>query len=70
MNFFEHQQQARLARARIALRAAYGYARLRQWKQMWDWLNGALRNDPFALFEKRYLDLALASLQRRLRRVR
>lgn len=63
-------EQARLARARIALRAAYGYARLRQWKQMWGWLGVALRNDPFAPFERRYLDLALASLQRRLRRIR
>lgn len=63
-------ERARLARARIALRAAYGYARLRQWKQMWGWLGVALRNDPFAPFERRYLDLALASLQRRLRRIR
>lgn len=61
------QRQARRARARIALRAAYGFAKLHNWRQFERWLGVALRNDPMALFERRYLDLALASLQRRLR---
>ena len=61
------QRQARRARARIALRAAYGYAKLRDWRQTRIWFGVALHNDPGALFERRYFDLAIASLQRRLR---
>ena len=60
-------QQARRARSRIALRAAYGYAKLRNWGETRRWLGVALHNDPAALFERRYFDLALSSLQRRLR---
>lgn len=58
-------QQARRARARIALRAAYGYAKLSDWKETLHWLSVVLRNDPLAFFERHYLDLAIASLRRR-----
>ena len=58
--------QARQARARIALRAAYGYAKLHNWPETRHWLSVALHNDPAALLERRYFDLALASLRRRL----
>jgi glycosyltransferase involved in cell wall biosynthesis len=61
------QSQARQARARIALRAAYGSAKLRDWREARRWLGVALRNEPGALFERRYFDLAVASLRRRLR---
>jgi glycosyltransferase involved in cell wall biosynthesis len=60
-------RQARQARARIALRAAYGYVKLRDWREARSWLGVALHNDPRALFERRYFDLAAASLRRRLR---
>ena len=58
--------QARQVRARIALRAAYGYAKLHNWPETRHWLSVALHNDPAALLERRYFDLALASLRRRL----
>lgn len=61
------QRKARRARAQIALRAAYGFAKVSQWQLAGHWLGVALRNDPRVFFERRYFDLALASLQRRLR---
>jgi glycosyltransferase involved in cell wall biosynthesis len=61
------ERQARQARARIALRAAYGYIKLGAWQESRRWLGVALHNDPRALFERRYFDLAAASLRRRLR---
>ncbi len=39
-------QQARRARARIAFRAAYGYAKLRDLARRRRWLGVALHNDP------------------------
>jgi glycosyltransferase involved in cell wall biosynthesis len=62
------KRQARRARASIALRAAYGYTRLRDWPQARRWLRLALQEDPLAPLQRRYLDLALASLRRRLLR--
>lgn len=60
-------RQALQARARIALRAAFGYARLRHWSETRRWLAVALRSDPLVFFERRYIDLATASLRRRFR---
>jgi glycosyltransferase involved in cell wall biosynthesis len=60
------QQQARRARARIALRAAYGNLKSGNWSETRRWLGIVLRNDRLAFFERRYLDLALASLRRRI----
>jgi glycosyltransferase involved in cell wall biosynthesis len=61
------RQRLRQTRARYRLQAFYGSLKLRQWKVASGWLAAALRDDPLALFERRWLDLAIASLQRRLR---
>jgi glycosyltransferase involved in cell wall biosynthesis len=62
----QFHRQIRRARARIALRAAYGHAKLRDANKTRHWLGVVLRNDPSALFERRYFDLGIASLQRRI----
>jgi glycosyltransferase involved in cell wall biosynthesis len=53
-------------RARFRLQAFYGNLKLRHWREAGSWLAGALRDDPLALFERRWLDLAIASLKRRM----
>jgi hypothetical protein len=58
--------QARRTRARIALRAAYGHAKLRDYRKTRLWLGVVLINDPLAFFERRYIELGVATLQRRL----
>lgn len=60
------QKQISQARARIALRAAYGYAKLRDGKKIRHWIRIVLQNDPLAIFERRYIDLGIASLRRRI----
>jgi glycosyltransferase involved in cell wall biosynthesis len=60
------ERQARRARSRIALRAAFGYAKLGDWRMTGRWLAAVARSDPLAPFERHYLDLFLASLRRRL----
>jgi glycosyltransferase involved in cell wall biosynthesis len=60
------RQRLRRTRARYSLQAFYGSLKLRQWKVAGRWLAAALSDDPMALFERRWLDLAIASLQRRL----
>lgn len=62
----QFQRKVRQARAQIALRAAYGYAKVFDWHKAGHWLGVTLRNDPRAIFERRYVDLALASLRRRM----
>ncbi|OGO37444.1 MAG: hypothetical protein A2W35_16300 [Chloroflexi bacterium RBG_16_57_11] len=59
------RRQTRRTRAEIALRAAYGYAKLRDFKRTRIWLGVVLRNDSLAIFERRYIDLGFASLRRR-----
>jgi len=59
------QRQARKARGMIALHASYGYLKLRKRDEAWRWLIRALDSDPAALFRRRWIDLALASLFRR-----
>ena len=61
----EVSRRARQTRARFQLQAFYGSLKLHQWKATAHWLAGALRDDPSALFERRWLDLALASFRRR-----
>ncbi len=56
----------RQTRARFRLQAFYGSLKLRQWKAALRWLAAALSDDPLAPFERRWFDLAIASLQRRL----
>jgi len=63
----EVERQARRARARIALHAAYGRYKLRDFRLALRWLVFALRHDPSAPLERRWLDLGLARLQRRRR---
>ena len=60
------QKQIRRARARIALRAVYGYVKLRDRKGALHWIGVVLKNDPLAIFERRYMDLGIASLRRRI----
>jgi glycosyltransferase involved in cell wall biosynthesis len=64
----EVQAQARTTRARIALHAFYGCFKQRSWNEAWSWLALALRNNPTALFERRWWDLGAASVRRRLKR--
>jgi hypothetical protein len=59
-------RQIRRARARIALRAAYGYGKLRDYPKTRFWLGVVFQNDPWAVFERHYIDLGIASLRRRL----
>jgi hypothetical protein len=60
------RQRLRRTRARFRLQAFYGSLKLRQWNAARRWLAAALRDDPLSPFERRWLDLAIASLQRRL----
>ena len=62
----QRRKQARRARARIALRAAYGYAKLRDYPKTRLWLGIVFENDPLVIFERRYIDLWIASLWRRI----
>jgi glycosyltransferase involved in cell wall biosynthesis len=60
------QKQQRRARSVIALHAAHGYFKSRQWGDASQWLASALQSDPLAIFQRRWLDLALAGFMRRL----
>jgi glycosyltransferase involved in cell wall biosynthesis len=60
-------RQLRRTRARFRLQAFYGSLKLRQWKAANRWLAAALSDDPLAPFERRWVDLAIAGLKRRLR---
>jgi glycosyltransferase involved in cell wall biosynthesis len=66
----EVSRRARQTRARFQLQAFYGSLKSRQWKAAAHWLAGALHDDPGSPFERRWLDLALASLRRRIPRPR
>jgi len=58
-------EQARRAKARIALHAVYGYAKQSKWLKAARWLSYALNNDPFVVFDKLWWQLAAARLARR-----
>jgi glycosyltransferase involved in cell wall biosynthesis len=60
------RRMAGYTRARICLQAFYGELKQRKWRASLGWLNQAIRNDPLSLVDRRWLDLGLASLQRRL----
>jgi hypothetical protein len=62
------RQRMRRTRARFRLQAFCGCLKLHQWNASRRWLAAALSDDLLAPFERRWLDLAIASLQRRLRR--
>jgi glycosyltransferase involved in cell wall biosynthesis len=55
-------------RARICLQAFYGELKQNKWRASLGWLIQAIRNDPSSLVDRRWLDLGLASLRRRLSR--
>ncbi len=61
-------RQANYARAVIGLHALYGSLKLRRWGPAVGWLGYALRRNPALLFDRRWRDLALAGLRRRLAR--
>jgi glycosyltransferase involved in cell wall biosynthesis len=58
-------QQAKRARADIQLHAFYGAIKMRQWRAAFEWLRRSLKKDPSAIFQRRWLDLAIASVTRR-----
>ena len=60
------RRQARRTQAVFCLQAFYGYSKQRDLRQAGHWLAQALRYDPSALLQRRWLDLALAGLRRRL----
>jgi glycosyltransferase involved in cell wall biosynthesis len=61
------RRRFRRTRARFRLQAFYGSLKLHEWKASAGWLVDSLSDDPLAPFERRWLDLAIASLKRRLR---
>lgn len=61
-------RQAKTARSVIGLHALYGSLKLRRWSQAAGWLGYVLRRNPALLLDRRWRDLALAGLQRRLAR--
>jgi glycosyltransferase involved in cell wall biosynthesis len=60
----EIDRQARRTRAQAALRGFYGCLKLRQWRQALYWSGMVLCNDPMVLFERRWVDLAVARIRR------
>jgi len=58
-------RQARKARGLICLHIFYGYVKLKNWPEARRWLLDAMRADPMALLQRRWLDLAIARLSRR-----
>ena len=60
------QRQARRARSTIALHAFHGYFKARKWDEAGRWLVRALRSDPRALFQRRWIGLGVASIVRRI----
>ena len=60
------RQQAKRTRANIQLHAFYGAVKSQEWGAAWKWLSSASREDPTAIFQQRWIDLAIASLRRRL----
>ena len=61
----EVAQQAIRARANIQLHAFYGAIKMRHWRAAFEWLRQSMKNDPSAIFQRRWLDLAIASVTRR-----
>jgi len=58
-------QQANRARSHIGLHAFYGSLKRNDWKKAYDWLKYSLSMDASVLFQMRWLNLGLASLQRK-----
>lgn len=65
LSFPRVKRQARRTFATIALHASYGCLKQRDGRQARHWLGKALQNDPTALLQRRWLDLAWASLRRK-----
>ncbi len=61
------RRQAARARAVIDLHACYGAVKLRRPGEAFRWLWRAVRSDPAALLQRRWLDLAIAGFKRRRR---
>ncbi len=55
---------ARRTRAQIGLRIVYGSLKSRRWDQARRWLGRVLQDDPLVIFERRWLDLAIARVRR------
>ncbi|MBN2547924.1 MAG: glycosyltransferase [Anaerolineales bacterium] len=60
------KRQARQARSTIALHAFYGFFKTRHYRQAAHWLGRAVASDPGILFQRRWVDLAISGLRRRL----
>ena len=58
--------QARRTRSNIQLHAFYGEVKMKQWRRSLYWLRRSIQGDPTAIFQRRWLDLALAGISRRL----
>lgn len=56
--------KARRTLARIRLHAAYGYSKNGEWGKTLRSLGAAVRSDPTAVFDRRWLDLMIARLKR------
>jgi glycosyltransferase involved in cell wall biosynthesis len=62
------QSKARRTRARFCLQAFYGELKNREWREAFHWLLKALRNDPRSFLDRRYFELGLSNIRRRLGR--
>jgi len=60
----EIKRRVKKTRARFCLQAFYGEFKNRHWQRAGRWLWKALLNDPFCVFERRWLKLALAHMSR------
>ena len=58
--------KARKLRGSINLKIFYGYFKRHQWQPAFTWLTRALRSDPLALFQWRWISLGAASILRRM----
>jgi len=58
---------ARKTRSSISLHAFYGYYKKRNFQTAGHWLYKALKGNPLILFQKRWLDLAVANISRHLK---
>jgi hypothetical protein len=67
MSVSELRSQERRARAVLCLHAFYGHAKARQWSLARMWFMKVIRADPIVIVQRRWLNLALAGLARRLK---
>ena len=64
----EIDRRVKRTRAVFFLQAFYGEVKRSHWRQAFGWLGAAVQSSPAALFDRRWLDLGLASIRRRSRR--